>query len=83
MPAVGIPAYLLLLFGLSIVLSIIRELGQSIVPVAIFHGMMNVFYLGDGQSMTVSPDNQEIVKCLAIIVFLFLFCHKNVTILKI
>jgi len=82
MPAVGIPAYLLLLFVLSIVLSIIRELGQSIVPVATFHGMMNVFYLGDGQSMTVSPDNQEIVKCLVIILFLVLFCHKNVTIFK-
>ncbi len=82
MPAVGIPTYLLLLFGLSIVLSIIREVGQSIVPVAIFHGMMNVFYLGDGQNMTVSPDNQEIVKCLVIILFLFLFCRKNVTIFK-
>ncbi len=35
MPAVGIPAYLLHLFVLSIVLSIIREVGQSIVPVAI------------------------------------------------
>ncbi|WP_336634795.1 hypothetical protein [Lysinibacillus fusiformis] len=63
-------------------LSIIREVGQSIVPVAIFHGMMNVFYLGDGQRMTVSPDNQEIVKCLVIILLLFLFCHKNVTIFK-
>ncbi|KPN96509.1 CPBP family intramembrane glutamic endopeptidase [Lysinibacillus sp. ZYM-1] len=82
MPTVGIPAYLLLLFVLSLMLSIIRECGQSIVPVAIFHGMMNVFYLSDGHDMTISPDNQELVKCLMLIVFFFLFCHRNVTILK-
>jgi len=79
MPTVGISAYLLLLVVLSLVLSIIREWGQSIVPVAVFHGMMNVFYLSDGQNMTVSPDNQELVKCLMLIVFFSLFCHINVT----
>ncbi|MGN4124932.1 type II CAAX prenyl endopeptidase Rce1 family protein [Lysinibacillus sphaericus] len=51
--------YLLLLCILLIVLTLIREYGKSIVPVAIMHGMMNVFYLSEGQ-LSVSIDSQEV-----------------------
>ncbi|WP_230874951.1 CPBP family intramembrane glutamic endopeptidase [Lysinibacillus cavernae] len=82
LPGVGIPSYLVLLFVLSLVLSIVREYGQSIIPVAIFHGMMNVFYLSEGQHMTVSIEKQELIKCLMLTVVFFLLCHRFVTIPK-
>ncbi|MGE7840449.1 CPBP family intramembrane glutamic endopeptidase [Lysinibacillus sp. NPDC093712] len=47
MPFIGVTIYLLLLYGISLVLSMFREYGLSIMPVAILHGMMNVFYLSD------------------------------------
>lgn len=45
---VGIFSYVTLLFVLSMILTYIREIGRSVVPAAILHGMFNVFYLTDG-----------------------------------
>lgn len=85
-PVLSFPVYLFILFALSLVLSIIREVAQSIIPVALLHGMMNVFYLSDGQQMSVTTDFQEWLKCIGI-VLLFIVCilllrHKIVTISK-
>lgn len=77
--------YLLLLFILSILLTMIREYGKSIVPVAIMYGMINVFYLSEGQ-LSVAIDGQEMLKAigmlLALIVCTLLIRHKFVTIFK-
>ncbi|MFJ7646984.1 CPBP family intramembrane glutamic endopeptidase [Lysinibacillus sp. NPDC097279] len=66
----GVIIYLLLLYGISLILSLFREYGQSIMPVAILHGLMNVFFLSDGYQMSISLDVQEGVKS-AIILLLF------------
>ncbi|MFY0518573.1 type II CAAX prenyl endopeptidase Rce1 family protein [Lysinibacillus sp. UGB7] len=84
-PGITSLVYLLLLCMLSIILTLIREYGKSIVPVAIMHGMMNVFYLSERQ-LYISIDSQEVLKSigmlLALLICILFMCHKTVTILK-
>ncbi|MGE7625095.1 CPBP family glutamic-type intramembrane protease [Viridibacillus sp. NPDC096237] len=76
---IAIPNYLILMFTLSCVLTIVREKGKSIIPVAIFHGMFNVFYLSDGIQMTLSVELQEIIKCiLLLLIVVFIFSKQSI-----
>lgn len=59
----GTAAYIGLLFLISITLTYVREAGRSVIPAAILHGMLNVFYLSEGlQSGT--AEQEELSKFL-------------------
>ncbi|MFC7366619.1 MULTISPECIES: CPBP family intramembrane glutamic endopeptidase [Bhargavaea] len=59
----GITTYIGLLFLVSMTLTYVREAGRSVIPAAILHGMLNVFYLSDGlQSGT--AEQEELSKFL-------------------
>lgn len=79
MPLLGLIIYLLLLYGISLILSLFREYGQSIMPVAILHGMLNVFFLSDGYQMSVSLDVQEGVKgAIILLLFVCFFLSRHI-----
>lgn len=70
-PSATITSYLLILFFISYILTFFREKEKSVFPVAILHGMLNVFYLSDGTKMKVSVDQLEMEKCILMaIIFL-------------
>lgn len=70
---IGLLGYLGILFILSIILTYARELGNSVVPSAILHGMFNVFYLSDGIQMSIRVELVEWVKLgLLVIAFIIL-----------
>lgn len=70
---VGLVGYLSVLFILSMILTYTRELGNSVVPPAILHGMFNVFYLSDGVQMSLRVELVEWVKLgLLVIAYIIL-----------
>ncbi|MCM3088034.1 CPBP family intramembrane metalloprotease [Bhargavaea ginsengi] len=60
---VGITSYIGLLFLISIMLTYVREIGRSVIPAAILHGMLNVFYLSGGLQ-SVTAEQEELSKLL-------------------
>ncbi|WP_419865555.1 CPBP family intramembrane glutamic endopeptidase [Bhargavaea cecembensis] len=59
----GITAYMGLLFLISITLTYVREVGRSVIPAAVLHGMLNVFYLSGGLQSG-SAEQEELSKFL-------------------
>ncbi|WP_431030152.1 CPBP family intramembrane glutamic endopeptidase [Lysinibacillus sp. LZ02] len=64
----GIVIYLLLLFTISIILTYIREKGDSVIPAAILHGMLNVFYLHDPTPGTIAVEILDMTKWVVFVV---------------
>jgi uncharacterized protein len=60
---VGITSYIGLLFLISITLTYVREVGRSVIPAAVLHGMLNVFYLSGGLQ-SVTAEQEELSKLL-------------------
>lgn len=66
---IGIISYLVILFFTSYLLSYLRERSGSIIPATLFHGLMNVFYFGDGIQIHLSLHTIELTKCIILSFF--------------
>ena len=66
---IGIISYLVILFFTSYLLSYLRERSDSIIPATFFHGLMNVFYFGDGVQIHLSLHMIELTKCIIFSIF--------------
>ena len=71
--AIGTLSYLAILFIVSYILSYLREQSGSVIPVAFFHGLMNVFYFGDGIQMQLHLHTIEVTKLILLFLFFFIF----------
>ncbi|WP_274310144.1 CPBP family intramembrane glutamic endopeptidase [Solibacillus daqui] len=70
--AIGTFSYLAILFIVSYILSYLREQSRSVIPAAIFHGLMNVLYFGDGIEMQLPLQTIEVTKLILLCVFFFI-----------
>lgn len=59
---IGILSYISILLFTSFALTMLREWSYSVFPSAVFHGLMNVFYFGDGIGMNIPVHSVELVK---------------------
>ncbi|MEK3765407.1 CPBP family intramembrane glutamic endopeptidase [Solibacillus sp. FSL K6-4121] len=75
---IGTVSYFIILFITSYVLSYLREWSGSVIPAALFHGLMNVFYFHDGIQIEMPLHMTELVKC----VYLLLFFVASIIILR-
>lgn len=66
---IGTVSYFMVLFITSYVLSYLREWSGSVIPVALFHGLMNVFYFHDGIQIAIPLHMTELVKCICLLLF--------------
>ena len=74
----GITSYIGLLFLISITLTYVREVGRSVIPAAILHGMLNVFYLSGGLQ-TGMAEQEELSKFLlyAVVMSMMVLIYKK------
>lgn len=66
---IGTVSYFMILFITSYVLSYLREWSGSVIPAALFHGLMNVFYFHDGIQIEMPLHMTELVKCSCLLLF--------------
>lgn len=66
---IGTVSYFIILFITSCVLSYLREWSGSVIPAALFHGLMNVFYFHDGIQIEIPLHMTELVKCICLLLF--------------